>query len=475
MKAFLKSDLRVPAVARFVADHFKKNVQPLGYKAFLVAVDREACALYKRELDKHLPPECSAPVYIHVHNDSEKIPIVAKYQLSEDDEETARKQFPKPGKEPQILIVTDKLLTGYDAPILYCMYLDKPMRDHVLLQAIARVNRPYEESNADGGLREKPCGLIVDFVGILSKLKKALAFDSQEVSGVVENLDVLFADFFQRMAGSAKPYLALATGKMDDKAVERAVDAFEDKKKREAFYKFFKELENLYEILSPDEKLHDHIQDYRRLAELYEVVRNQYGVKTSFLGDVAKKTELLIRQESSYAGLDKLSKAVVIDAKMLESLRKSQSSDTNKIINLGKSIEATIEEKGSVAPYLISIGERAEAIREQFDGRHVTTEQARQQLDFLAEEAIAAEQAKKDSGLDDLTFTLFWELKRYLYKNPEQLAVALADQFRRFPNFNSNAEQMRQLKAELYKVLLPVVQGKQMVEIADRLIKVRTP
>src|SRR5437867_2699016 len=83
--------------------------------------------------------------------------------------------------EPQILIVTDKLLTGYDAPILYCMYLDKPMRDHVLLQAIARVNRPYEETNADGGVREKPCGLVVDFVGILGKLKTALRFDSKEV------------------------------------------------------------------------------------------------------------------------------------------------------------------------------------------------------------------------------------------------------------------------------------------------------
>jgi type I restriction enzyme R subunit len=475
LKAFLKSDKRVPAVAKFVAEHFKKNVQPLGYKAFLVAVDREACALYKKELDKHLPPECSAPVYIKVHNDSEKLPIVAKYQLSEDAEETARKQFPKPGKEPQILIVTDKLLTGYDAPILYCMYLDKPMRDHVLLQAIARVNRPYEETNADGGVREKPCGLVVDFVGILGKLKKALAFDSQEVSGVVENLDVLFADFFQRMAGPAKPYLALATGKMDDKAVERAIDAFEDKKKREAFYKFFKELESLFEILSPDEKLRDSLQDYRRLAELYEVVRNAYGSKTSFLGDVARKTENLIRKESSYSGLDKLSKAVVIDAKMLESLRKSQSSDTNKVINLIKSIETTIQEKGSVAPYLISIGERAEAIREQFDERHVTTEQARQQLELLAAESIEANQAKKDSGLDDLTFALFWELKRYISKDPRRLAISLAEPFNRFPNFDTNAEQMRQLKAELYKVLLPEVQGKKMVEIADRLIKVRTP
>ena len=63
LKAFLKSDQRVAAVAKFVAEHFQKNVQPLGYKAFLVAVDREACALYKQALDKLLPPEWTSAVY----------------------------------------------------------------------------------------------------------------------------------------------------------------------------------------------------------------------------------------------------------------------------------------------------------------------------------------------------------------------------------------------------------------------------
>ncbi len=474
LKTFLKSDTRIPAVAKFVAEHFQKNVLPLGYKAFLVAVDREACALYKQELDKLLPPEWSAPVYIHIHNDEEKWPAVAKYQLSETEEKTARKEFPKPLKHPQILIVTDKLLTGYDAPILYCMYLDKPMRDHVLLQAIARVNRPYEDQNADGGVREKPCGLVVDFVGILGKLKKALRFDSKEVSGVVENLDVLFADFLRRMTGPAKAYIALATGKMDDKAVERAVDAFVDKKVRDAFYKFFKELENLYEILSPDPRLRDYVASYGLLASLYEVVRNAYGVKTTFLGDLAKKTEVLIRENAGYSGLTQMTKPVIIDEKMLEALRDSASSDTNKVINLIKNIQATIDEKGTVSPHLISIGERAEAIRDQFDDRHITTEQARQQLELLAEESIAAEQAKKDSGLDDATFPLYWELKRHSYKDPKALATAARAAFARFPNFNSNPDELRQLKAELYKVLLPVVQGKSMVEIADQLLKVAT-
>jgi len=95
-------------------------------------------------------------------------------------------------------------------------------------------------------------------------------------------------------------------------------------------------------------------------------------------------------------------------------------------------------------------------------------------LELLAAESIEAAQAKKDSGLDDATFTLYWELKRHLYKDPQKLALLLAVPFTRFPNFNSNPEQMRQLKAELYKVLLPVVQGKKMVELADHLIRVRS-
>src|SRR5258708_30386117 len=98
-----------------------------------------------------------------------------------------RKDFIKAEKLPKILIVTEKLLTGCEAPVLYCMYLDKPMRHHVLLQAIARVNRPYEDED---GLK-KPYGFVLDFVGIFERLEKALAFDSDMVASVILNIDTL--------------------------------------------------------------------------------------------------------------------------------------------------------------------------------------------------------------------------------------------------------------------------------------------
>jgi type I restriction enzyme R subunit len=158
LRNMLKNPERVDKVARFVAEHYRNSVEPMGYKAFLVGVDREACALYKEALDKYLPPEYSEVVISTMgKKDSERL---QKFNLSDDQEKAIRKRFRKPNEQPKMLIVTEKLLTGFDAPILYCMYLDKPMRDHVLLQAIARVNRPYEDDEGRG----KPCGFVLDFV-----------------------------------------------------------------------------------------------------------------------------------------------------------------------------------------------------------------------------------------------------------------------------------------------------------------------
>ena len=218
LKELMKGRTRVDQIARYVAEHFRETVEPMGFKAFLVAVDREACALYKQALDKHLPADYSRVVYSPSHNDDQ---LLKEHYLESDEEKRVRKAFLRKGGLPKILIVTEKLLTGFDAPILYCMYLDKPMRDHVLLQAIARVNRPYEDEEG----RVKPCGFVLDFVGIFEKLEQALAFDSDVVASVIQNVDVLKKLFETWMREAAPDYLPLARG-FDDKAKERAIDHF---------------------------------------------------------------------------------------------------------------------------------------------------------------------------------------------------------------------------------------------------------
>jgi type I restriction enzyme R subunit len=466
LKAFLKAPDRVEKVARFVAQHFRENVEPLGYKAFLVGVDREACALYRKALDQHLPPDSSAVVYTSAHNDA---PLLAEFRLSEDEEKRIRRTFIRPGTTPKILIVTEKLLTGFDAPILYCMYLDKPMRDHTLLQAIARVNRPYEME----GQLKKPAGFVLDFVGIFEKLEKALAFDSDVVSSIIQNLDVLKERFTALMAEQAPPYLVLCRGPIDDKAVERGVEAFGEKDRRETFYKFIKELQGLYEILSPDAFLRDYLEDYGQLCVLYDVVRNAFAKRAALWQDVARKTEALVRERVSSYGLATALPLVKIDQEALEALKKSDASPEVKVLNLGKSLVQGANDEGDRQPYLLAMGDRAEAILEAYDDRQVGTQEALRQLEKLLVEFVKARDERDQLGFDSNTYTIFLILRQAEVTSPEALAPLIDAAFGRSPNYGQNAAERRRLKAELYKVLLPAVGKDRMVDLADQLLRLR--
>src|ERR687885_247122 len=109
--------------------------------------------------------------------------LYAEWKLSKDAEEKLLDRFRDPLDPLKFLIATSKLLTGFDAPILQAMYLDKPMKDHNLLQAICRTNRTCGQ--------EKTHGLIVDYIGIFDDVAQALDFDEKAVQQVVSNIDEL--------------------------------------------------------------------------------------------------------------------------------------------------------------------------------------------------------------------------------------------------------------------------------------------
>ncbi len=467
LKTFLKSNDRVEKVASFVAKHFTENVEPMGYKAFLVAVDREACALYKEALDKLLPPEYSLPVYTSAQHDSERFPLVYQHQISPDLEKKARKLFPKPDTLPKIFIVTDKLLTGFDAPVLYCMYLDKPMRDHVLLQAIARVNRPFERDEET----HKSCGLVVDFVGIFEKLEEALAFDSDVVSGVIKDLDLLLDRFKDLMNGPAREYITLCKGSVDDKSVEKAIDIFTDHKKRIAFFLTYKKIEMLYEILSPSPDLRDFVEDFGSISLLYQIIRNAFRKKTILYGDVAQKTEQLVREKAESSGFNTTLPVVKIDEKMLRAIRENGVSNKVKIINLVNSIRKTVFDEEGINPYLKPIGDRAEAIVEAYDERQISTEDALREMESLIQEIVEAKREQAEMGFDSRTFSFFWTLKHEGLDHPDKNAIVILAIFDRFPNHKENIAELRQLKAELYKVLHPLMGKESMVKVAQKLLR----
>lgn len=456
LRTFLKADERVSNIAAFVAQHFKENVLPLGYKAFLVAVDREACAKYKQALDKLLPPEWSVPVYTENAADIVDRPLVAQLQLSDEREADVRTLFKKATEDPKIMIVTDKLLTGYDAPLLYCMYLDKPMRNHVLLQAVARVNRPYVD--AEGV--QKRVGLVVDFVGVLRELKKALQFDSADVSGVIEDLDLLLGDFKQKMAKAQKEFLDGGPGGGSDERLEAIVyGRFLDPEARKAFFEAYKEIENLWEILSPSPELRDDIVTFKLLAQLYATVRNAYAEKPGFIADLAYKTRRLVEQNASQDGLGHLTKSVTFDVQTLEAMRAEKGSDEGKVFNLVRGLQREIEEDGNAAPILQPIKDRADRILKDLENRTTTGLAAMDLFAALAAEKDAASKAAKDSGLTPKAFGVFWSLRQEPSLKatgilPMDVAREAEALLSRFPNAVANADEQRRLRASLYRPLL---------------------
>lgn len=456
LRTFLTADDRVQNVARFVAEHFKETVLPLGYKAFLVAVNREACAKYKKALDQFLPPEWSEAIYTENAADVIDRPLVAQLQLSGDREADVRLLFKKPDKAPKILIVTDKLLTGYDAPVLYCMYLDKPMRDHVLLQAIARVNRPYVDTQGV----QKRIGLVVDFVGVLRELKKALKFDSEDVSGVIEDLDLLLVDFKAKIAKAQSDYLDLTSeGGADERLEQIVYQRFLQPEARKAFYEAYKEIEILWEILSPSPELRDYIQTYKQLATLYLTVRNAYADKAGSVVDLAYKTQRLIEETATQSGLGRLTKSVTFDVKTLDAIRGEKGSDEGKVFNLVRGLQKEIDDDQNAAAVLQPLRDRAERILKDLENRNTTGLAAMDQLAALAAEKEAAMKAAAASGLSMRAFSVFWALRDdAILKSANISAMEFARDVEaltvRFPNAAVNDDEQRRLRASLYRPLL---------------------
>lgn len=460
LKNFLKGRDRIKKVAEFVARHYKENVEPLGYKAFLVGVDREACALYKHALDQFLPPEYSEVVYTGNNNDSAAL---KEFHLDEKKERQIRKAFTKLDQQPKILIVTEKLLTGFDAPVLYAMYLDKPMRDHTLLQAIARVNRPYENEQAE---MVKPHGFVLDFVGIFDKLEKALAFDSDEINAIVKDIALLKGLFKMKMEQKVPAYLALVGGRFDDKDVDVLIEHFRDPERRKEFFKEYKEVEMLYEIISPDAFLRPYIEPYATLSAIYDVVRKAYTKRVEVDRDFQRKTNNLVQEHIGTYQVNGPLDLVEINERTIELIKQKNAGDGTKVINLIKSIEKHGNDN-SDDPFLIAMAERAKAVQESFESRQSGTKEALDDLLRLVQQNEERKKVQAEKGFDGLTYFVFRTLLDAKVPEAEAVSRKIRQAFVELPHWKDSEKDLRELRK---KVTFAIYAQEEDLETVTRLV-----
>ena len=176
------AEQRIQMIALDIADHFKAKVRPNGFKAQVVAPSRLAAIRYARHLnDFHVR---AYPIITTSPNDG--VEFKDAMELNQDQ---VTNDFKNPDGEPEVLVVVDMLLTGFDAPVEQALYLDRGLQEHGLLQAVARVNRPFTHEY-DGVDTAKRYGLVVDYYGVSRNLEAALqVFDLPDVMGAMRELD----------------------------------------------------------------------------------------------------------------------------------------------------------------------------------------------------------------------------------------------------------------------------------------------
>ena len=380
MAAIMKDPERIKAVCAHIAEHFMTNVNPHGFKAQVVCYDRECCVLYKKELDKLLG-EATSTIVMDTNND--KADEYKQWRRSRDEEAKVLDDFRDPKNPLQIVIVTSKLLTGFDAPILQVMYLDKPMKDHTLLQAICRTNRVYGQ--------DKSYGLIVDYIGIFDDVAKALAFDAESVQKIITNIEQVKG----MVAGFIAECIAFFPGvdrtKDDWEALVDAQACLPTDEDKDQFGAAYRRVNRVWNALSPDACLNPYKLDYKWLSKVYDSIRPTDERGKLIWAALGPKTLELIHENVSVEDVVKDEDSLELDSEIIQKFIDGDTSQKKKTKKLEIDLRALIL-KHPNDPRFIKLGERLEKLREEHEAGLMNSIEFLKALLALAKEAAQMEQ-----------------------------------------------------------------------------------
>ncbi|EMB13664.1 type I restriction endonuclease subunit R [Rhodopirellula europaea] len=444
MAVLVKSPERVDGICEHIVNHFQAKVDPNGFKGMVVTFDRQCCDLYKKAIDRITEDPDMSAVVMSVNSGETQYD---DYRLDRDAEEKLLDRFRDPADPLKLLIVTSKLLTGFDAPILQAQYLDKPMKDHNLLQTICRTNRV-----ADG----KSHGLIVDYIGIFDDVAKALAFDEKAVQSVITNLDELKAELPEKVKVCLAFFPNVDRTLGGYEGLLLAQDCLPDNETRDKFAAEFSVLARLWEALSPDACLSPHETDYRWLGQVYESVKPASGNGRLLWHALGAKTIELIHDNTHLEGVSDDLDALVMDADLIEAVEEAK----GRARKIALQLIARLRKHGG-DPKFVDLGERLEKLKERHDQGLDDSRKFLKEILRLAQDVVQAEKATppevvQDQGKAALT-ELFEEIRND--KTPivvEKIVADIDDIVRivRFDGWQDVSAGQREVKKALRRTLL---------------------
>lgn len=449
MLEFLKSPERIALVCQDIAQHYQEKVEPQGFKAMIVTPDREACHLYKQELGKYFPDSASAVVISTSGKGDDELKRL--YSRTKDEQEKLIEKYNNPDSELKFLIVTAKLLTGFDSPILQTMYLDKSLKDHTLLQAICRTNRKFPN---------KTFGRIVDYFGVFDDAAKALEFDEEAMKKVITNLNSLIDELPKVMENNLSHFAGVDRTVEGFDGLQAAQEAIGTNEKRDAFAADYRQLSNIWESLSPDPALEPFRVDYKWLSNVYQSVKpsgpDSLG-KLLWLS-LGAQTKKIMYDNIHAEGIHTDMEEVVLDETTVASLM------ANKDPKAAKRMEKELIKrfkKYSNIPKFVELSKRLEELRAKAEAGLISSIEFIKELCQIARETVQAEKQEekievRKTGKEALT-ELFLELRTE--DTPAVVGRIVADideivKIVRFPGWQTTNAGEREVQKALRKTLL---------------------
>ena len=390
---------RIEAICLDLIDHFKKFIAPNRFKAQVVATSRHAAVTYKETLDLLNGPE-SALIMSAGHNDEARL---ARWHLAKEKQDLAIERFKDRDDPLSVLVVCDMLLTGFDAPVEQVMYLDAPLKEHTLLQAIARVNRPLGE--------EKIYGLVVDYWGVSAKLQDALeVFSATEVKGALTPSVNELPRLQTRHAAAMRFFLEVT----DTNDLEACVRVLEPENIRAEFDLAFRRFSQSMDMLLPDQRAFAYHGDLRWLGKIRGTAKARYRDDRLDLSGCGEKVRKLIADAVAADGIQILVKEVQLFSPEFEEKVESLKTDDAKASEMEHAMRHEINVRVEENPaFYESLRKRLEKIIEDRRQQRLDDAEQLSLLNSLCEE-LKSEQAQAQTlGLNARGFAIYGLLERH--------------------------------------------------------------
>ena len=391
--AIAEAPKRIEAICLDLVDHYTKFIQPNGYKAQVVACSRDAAVLYKETLDRLNAPESA--IIISGTNDDEV--HLVKHHTEKDERKRLVARFLKPADPLSILIVCDMLITGFDAPIEQVMYLDSPLKEHTLLQAIARVNRICDDI--------KTYGLIVDYWGVSEALQEALAiFAPGDVKGAMTPKGDELPRLQTRHQAAMRFFLRVKA--RDD--LDACVNVLLPEDVRAEFTEAFRRFAQSLDMILPDPKGLPYTRDFRWLGKIRKAASARFRDPSLDISDCGPKVRKLIEDAIVAEGIQILVQRVSLFTPEFEDKLKTLKSDEAKASEMEHAIKNEIHVKLDEDPaYYLSLRQRLEEIIEARKARRIDAAKQLELLQALVKDLKGPTEQAAKLGLSSTGFALY--------------------------------------------------------------------